>query len=228
MSSVSTGSLRVSIPVGEWDKSTLLAAEREMLGLYVSDHPLNGLEHVLRANSDLGVAALLDSDRAGQTVKVAGLVTTVQRKMTKASGEPWAIVSLEDLDASIDVMVFPKTYAPVGARLVEDAIVVVRGKFDRREDEAPRITAVEIAFPDLQTEASGPVRLTLDVARCVPPVVESIKEILHNHPGTVDVHLHLQKGNHTTVLRLEDRFRVRPGPSLYADLKALLGAGCLS
>jgi DNA polymerase-3 subunit alpha len=125
-------------------------------------------------------------------------------------------------------MVFPKTYAPVSARLVEDAIVVVRGKFDRREDEAPRITAVEIAFPDLQTEASGPVRLTLDVARCVPPVVESIKEILHNHPGTVDVHLHLQKGNHTTVLRLEDRFRVRPGPSLYADLKALLGAGCLS
>jgi DNA polymerase-3 subunit alpha len=223
----STGSLQVNIPVGEWDKSTLLASEREMLGLYVSDHPLNGLEHVLRANSDLGVAALLDSDRAGQTVKVAGLVTSVQRKMTKASGEPWAIVSLEDLDASIDVMVFPKSYAPVSARLVEDAIVVVKGKFDRREDEAPRITAVEIAFPDMQTEAAGPVRITLDVARCVPPVVESIKEILHNHPGTVDVHLHLQKGNHTTVLRLEDRFRVRPGPSLYADLKALLGAGCL-
>jgi DNA polymerase-3 subunit alpha len=224
----STGSLQVSIPVGEWDKSTLLTAEREMLGLYVSDHPLNGLEHVLRANSDLGVAALLESDRAGQTVKVAGLVTTVQRKMTKASGEPWAIVSLEDLDASIDVMVFPKSYAPVSARLVEDAIVVVKGKFDRREDEAPRITAVEIAFPDLQTEATGPVRITLDVARCVPPVVESIKEILHNHPGTVDVHLHLRKDQHTTVLRLEDRFRVRPGPSLYADLKALLGAGCLS
>ena len=220
--------LQVDVPVAEWDKTTLLAAEREMLGLYVSDHPLNGLEHVLRANSDLGIADLLDSDRAGQMVSVAGLVTSVQRKMTKASGEPWAIVSLEDLDASIDVMVFPKAYASVSARLVEDAVVVVRGKFDRREDEAPRVTAVEIGFPDMTTEDAGPVRISLDVARCVPPVVEAIKEILHSHPGTVDVHLHLRKGTQITVLRLEDRFRVRPGPSLYADLKALLGAGCLA
>jgi DNA polymerase-3 subunit alpha len=198
-----------------------------MLGLYVSDHPLNGLEHVLRANSDLSVAALLDSDRAGQVVTLAGLVTAVQRKMTKASGEPWAIVALEDLDASIDVMVFPKSYAPISARLVEDTVVVVKGRFDRREDEAPRITATEISFPDLTDEESGPVRISLDIGRCVPPVVEAMKEILHNHPGTADVHLHLRKGTTTTVLRLEDRFRVRPGPSLYADLKALLGASCL-
>ncbi len=147
--------------------------------------------------------------------------------MTKATGDPWAIVSLEDLDAGIEVMVFPKAYAPISARLVEDTVVVVRGRFDRREDEAPRITATEITFPDLSLEDSGPVRISMDVGRCVPPVVEAMKEILHNHPGTVDVHLHLRRGTQTTVLRLEDRFRVRPGPSLYADLKALLGAGCL-
>jgi DNA polymerase-3 subunit alpha len=221
------GSLQVQIPAGEWDKRTLLAAEREMLGLYVSDHPLNGLDHVLRANSDLSIAELLESEKNNEMVTLAGLITGVQRKATKNTGEPWAIVTLEDLDASIEVMVFPKTYAPVGPRLVEDTVVVMRGRFDRREEESPRLSAQEITFPDLEAAESGPVRLSVDAGRLVAPVAAALKEILANHPGSTDVHLLVRSGERTTVLRLEDRFRVRPGPSLSADLKALLGAGCL-
>jgi len=226
--SAETG-LRVApdVPVGEWDKQTLLAHEREMLGLYVSDHPLHGLEQVLANASDCSVAQLHSGDRPeGQTVTLGGLVTGVQRKTTK-QGSVWAIVTLEDLDGTIDVMVFPQTYMAVGTLLVEDAVVLVKGRIDRPDEDAARLVAMEVTQPDVSNAESGPVRLTLAAARCVPPVVERLKEILSVHPGTVEVHLHLSAAGRTTVLRLDDRLRVTPAPALFADLKALLGPGCL-
>ena len=131
----------LAIPVGEWEKSVLLAAERDMLGLYVSDHPLMGVEHVLAQVSDVSVAGLMaDEDRAdGSIVTIAGLVSGLQRKMTK-QGNPWAIATIEDLEGAIDVMFFPATYTLVATQLVEDAVVVVRGRLDKRE-EAPRLVA---------------------------------------------------------------------------------------
>ncbi len=215
------------IPLGEWDKSTLLAHEREMLGLYVSDHPLHGLEQVLANVSDCSIAQLHSGDRSeGSTVTVGGLVTGVQRKTTK-QGSVWAIITLEDLDGTIDVMVFPQTYAAVGTLLAEDAVVLVKGRIDRPDEDAPRIVAMEITQPDVSDVDSGPVRLSVAAARCIPPVVERLKEILAVHPGTVEVHLHLTAAGRTTVLRLDDRLRVTPAPALFADLKALLGPGCL-
>jgi len=166
--SAETG-LRVApdVPVGEWDKQTLLAHEREMLGLYVSDHPLHGLEQVLANASDCSVAQLHSGDRPeGQTVTLGGLVTGVQRKTTK-QGSVWAIVTLEDLDGTIDVMVFPQTYMAVGTLLVEDAVVLVKGRIDRPDEDAARLVAMEVTQPDVSNAESGPVRLTLAAARCV-------------------------------------------------------------
>ena len=216
----------IQVPLGEWDKTTLLAAERDMLGLYVSDHPLFGLERVLAAAADCTIARLTaDDERSdGQVVTVAGLIAGLQRKVTK-QGNPWAIATLEDLDGVIDVMVFPQTYQLVATQLVEDAVVVVRGRLDKREDQ-PRLVAMEITLPDLSEGPRGPVVITLPVARCVPPVVDRLKEVLATHPGVTEVHLQLQqKAGRTTVLRLDDRLRVTPSPSLYGDLKALLGPG---
>ena len=217
------------IGVGEWEKSALLAYEREMLGLYVSDHPLHGLEHVLAQLADTSVASLAADDHAdGSVVTVGGLITSVQRKTTKA-GSMWAIVTVEDLDGTVEVMVFPNTYATWGLQLAEDTIVVVKGRLDRTDDDGSRLVALEVSIPDLSTaEASGPVRLSLPSARCVPPVVERLKEILAAHPGVVEVHLHLTNGDRATVLRLDERLRVTPSPSLYGDLKALLGPSCLA
>jgi DNA polymerase-3 subunit alpha len=217
------------IPLGEWDKTALLAAEREMLGLYVSDHPLLGLEHVLAAAADCTVARLTSDDERpdGQIVTVAGLISGLQRKVTK-QGSPWAIASLEDLDGVIDVMVFPQTYQLVATQLVEDAIVVVKGRVDRREDQ-PKLVAMELTLPDLSDGPRGPVVISLPVARCVPPVVDRLKEVLATHPGVTEVHLQLvQQGGRTTVMRLDERLRVTPGPALYGDLKALLGPGSVS
>jgi DNA polymerase-3 subunit alpha len=217
--------VEIEVPVGEWDKARLLANEREMLGLYVSDHPLFGVEHVLAAAADCSVAALTSDEGRpdGQVVTVAGLISGLTRKVTK-QGSPWAIAALEDLEGVIDVMVFPATYQQVAAQLTEDTVIVVRGRLDKRE-EVPKLVAMEITLPDLSEGPRGPVVVTLPVARCVPPVVDRLKEVLATHPGVTEVHLQLQTADRTTVMRLDDRLRVSATPALYADLKALLGPG---
>jgi DNA polymerase-3 subunit alpha len=217
----------IEVPAGEWDKRTLLSYEREMLGLYVSDHPLLGIEHVITAAADCSVAALMSGeDRAeGSIVTIAGLITGLQRKVTK-QGNPWAIATLEDLDGAIDCMFFPATYQQYVMLLAEDAIVVVKGRLDRRED-VPKIVAMEVSQPDLSEGPSGPVVVRLPVTRCTPPLVERLKEVLATHPGVTEVHLQLHAHARTTLLRLDAGLRVTPSPALMGDLKALLGPACL-
>ncbi len=220
---------RLVAPPTEWDKKTLLAYEREMLGLYVSDHPLSGLEHVLASMSEMPLSALAAEERSdGQMVTVAGLVTGIQRKVTKAKGEPWAIITLEDLAGSVEVMCFPQLYASAGLQLAEDVVIIVRGRLEKGDEGAPRLRGMDITVPNMaDASSSGPVALHLDVARCTPPVVSRLREVLATHPGTVAVHLHLRNGATTTVLSIDERLRVTPTPSLYGDLKALLGPNCL-
>ncbi|MGH3497682.1 MAG: DNA polymerase III subunit alpha, partial [Nocardioidaceae bacterium] len=222
------GATTVVVPdVDEWDKQSLLGYEREMLGLYVSDHPLLGLEHVLAASADCTIGALLtDESRADNTsVTVAGMVTAVQRKLTK-KGDTWALVTLEDLEGAVDVMTFPSTYQLAAPLLVEDQILVVKGKL-RRKDDVPEISATEITVPEL-SRAAGPVVITLPAVRCTPPTVEQLKEVLGAHPGVTEVRLRLTSSASTKVMRLDEHLRVTADPALMADLKALLGAGCLA
>lgn len=216
------------ISVAEWEKSVLLAHEREMLGLYVSDHPLIGVEQLLAQMTDRSIASLHLDERVDAVVtNIGGLITAVQRKTTK-QGSPWAIISLEDLEGSVDVLVFPQTYQQASTLLVEDMVLIVRGRVDRSDDDGVRVIALEVTAPDVSEATSGPVRLTLAANRCIPPLVERLKDVLAMHPGTTEVHLHLTGGVSTTVLRLDDRLRVSPGPALFGDLKALLGPSCLA
>jgi DNA polymerase III subunit alpha len=216
----------ITIPMPEWDKTTLLAFEREMLGLYVSDHPLFGVEHILAANSDTSIAAMTaDTAPDGQIVTVGGILSSVTRKVTK-QGNSWAIGILEDLEGAIEVMFFPQTYLTCAAQLMEDAVVCVKGRLDKRED-IPKLIAMELRVPDLAQGPRGPVVVKLEAGRCSGPLVDRLKDVLRTHPGTTEVHLHLIGGIRTTVLRLDDGLRVAAAPSLFADLKALLGPGCL-
>jgi DNA polymerase-3 subunit alpha len=227
----------VPVPDGEWEKPTLLGFEREMLGLYVSDHPLLGLEHVLAAATDCSVAQLLgsaeeDAERGsrgergdGQLVTVGGIISGVHRKVTK-QGSVWAAATLEDLEGAMEVLFFPATYQTCMTLVIEDAVVVVKGRLDRRED-MPKLVAMEVSVPELPTGDDGPFVVSMMEARCVPPVVERLKEVLRTHPGATEVHLKLLSGARTKVLRLDDKLRVRPSPSLLADLKQLLGPACV-
>jgi DNA polymerase III subunit alpha len=220
----------VSVPdIDEWDKATLLGHERDMLGLYVSDHPLMGLEHVLSQGTDCTIGQLMTDDERpdGAVLTISGLVTSIQRKITRR-GDAWAMVTLEDLEGAVEVLLFPSAYQLASTLLVEDAIVTVKGRLSRSKDQ-PELHALEVSVPDIEQGASlGPVVLTLASTRCTPPVVSQLREVLGTHPGTTEVHLRLLHRTDRTLMRLDDRLRVTPSPALFADLKALLGPGCLT
>jgi DNA polymerase-3 subunit alpha len=226
-----SGSFGVSVTIpdiDEWDKMTLLGHERDMLGLYVSDHPLLGLEHVLSQGTDCTIGELmLDESRAdGSPICISGLVTSVQRKITKR-GDAWAMVTLEDLDGAIDVLLFPSSYQLASTLLVEDAILTVKGRLSKSKDQ-PEIHGQEVSVPDITDGPSGPVVISLPSTRCTGPVVEQLRDVLATHPGMTEVRLRLMKREQTLVMRLDDRLRVTPTPALFADLKQLLGPGCLT
>jgi DNA polymerase-3 subunit alpha len=220
--------MSVAIPdIDEWDKMTLLGYEREMLGLYVSDHPLLGLEHLLANTSDCTVGQLmLDEDRAdGSPIQITGLVTGVQRKITKR-GDAWAMVTVEDLDGAIDVLLFPSAWQLCGHMVSDDAIITVKGRLSRQKDQ-PEIHGQEVSVPDLSDGPSAPVVIKLPQTRVNPDTVDHLKEVLRTHPGVTEVHLKVLMREKTLVMRLDDH-RVAPSPALFADLKQLLGPGCLT
>ncbi len=219
----------VDVPdLPDWDKKQLLAFEREMLGLYVSDHPLSGMEHVLARAADTSIATLVaDEHRAdGSSVTVAGLLTSVQRKMSK-NGNPWAAVTIEDLEGSVEVMFFGETYLAYSTVLAEDQVVTLKGRV-RRRDEQMQLQAQEVSLPDTSAVADSPVHVTVPHTRCVEPVMMRLREVLTSHPGPAEVHVHVAEPGKTTVVRAADRLRVEKSPALFGDLKALLGPSCLS
>jgi len=218
--------LALEVSDQEWEKALLLAYEREMLGLYVSDHPLLGVEHVLRSATDTTISQILDEGVVHeQIITIAGLITAVQRKVSR-QGQSWAIVTVEDLEGAIDVRFFSSTYQTHALNLIEDRIVIIRGKIDKRE-ETPQITALELSLADINQAPIGPFVIKLEAERCTPPVVDRMKEILRSHPGTREVHLKIEGGVKNTILKLDDGLKITASPSLSADLKSILGPDCL-
>ncbi len=214
--------------VPEWDKRVRLGFEREMLGLYVSDHPLQGLEHILAAQRDLSIGQLRadDGPRDGM-LSIAGMITQVVRKQTK-NGDLWAIATVEDLESAIEVLLFPKVYATVAASLATDTVVRIKGRV-RSKDESVEMTGQEVAFPDVSEGPSGPLVIQLPAVRCTPAVVEQLRHVLRAHPGPTEVRVRLVSAtNGAKVWKLDEGLRVAPSRPLMADLKALLGPSCVN
>ena len=162
----------------------------------------------------------------GAVVTLAGMLTGVQRRITK-QGKPWASATLEDLGGAVEALFFPNTYELIGQYIAEDAIVVVKGRVDRR-DETPRLMAMDMTMPDVTVaDENRPVVLSLPANRCTPPLVDRLKEILLNHPGKAEVHVKLSHGSRITLLRLGP-YHVAPTTALKGDLKALLGPNSFS
>ena len=216
--------LEIEIPTFEWDKTTLLSFEREMLGLYVSDHPLLGVEHILRSNTDMSISSLLsDESTLDGMVTLGGLITGVQRKVSR-NGSSWAIVTLEDLEGAVEVLFFSNTYNQYALTLIEDRVVTVRGRFERRDDVV-RFTALEMKSLDVSTGPVGPLLISLPISQCTPPIVDRMKEILRSHPGKREVHMQIDDQGVLTTMKIDAL--VTASPSLSADLKSILGPDCL-
>ncbi len=210
---------RPSISNVEFDKSQRLAYEKEMLGLYVSDHPLMGAEAALARKADTKLGAL-DEAEDGAMVAVGGVVTALQRKWTKR-GDLMGIFVLEDLTASAETMVFPRTFTDYGHLLEDDRIVIVRGRVDKRDDQ-PKLMAqsIEVFEPDV-LGGSPPLRLEIRPNQLSDELIRELKVVLSAHQGDASVYIHLSDSQ---AVKLSDDYCVDTGNGLIPELRVLLGA----
>ena len=210
------------IPAQEWAQKTKLAFEKEMLGLYVSDHPLLSVGSALGAATTTTIADLNDmTDRS--PVTLGGIVGAITRRWTK-NGDPMLFFQLEGLEGSVEVIAFPKTVHEFGQLVVEDTVVVVNGHLDHRGDDV-KVVARELKELAVRDDTS--VRLAVAATRLTPEVVSNLKSILRNHPGSATVFLNLSDNGDTKVLRLGDDHKVEPRSALFAELKELLGPSAI-
>ncbi len=214
------------IPVTEEHKKILLANEKEMLGVFVSDHPLLGVEGLLARMCDCPISGLRQRP-AGEVVTIGGLVSGLQKKVTRR-GDIMLLIEFEDLSGmAVEVVVFAKTYEQFANVIQQDAILLVKGRvdFDARDDSCKMI-AMELRETNLSEDR--PLEISLPAELCGDPgFVGRLKEVLVNHPGSQQVFLHLARGTKTTVLKLGSEFWVDSSNGLAAELKALLGSKAL-
>jgi len=214
----------------EWDKRSKLAFEREMLGLYVSDHPLAGLEDQLARLAPTSIADVRAGERIkeGDIVTIAGLITSAQPRIARASGNPYGVIELEDFGGSIQIMVMGKTYQEFWPLVGADTIAVVKGRVQLRDDVAG-LSAQIITIPEIALAAAaeiGPMTLSLPETRATLDVVRQLADVLARHPGDTEVRLRLVREGRASVFEL--RHRVRRDPALTAELKSILGLGAVA
>ena len=212
---------RAKIPELHFDKKEQLAFEKEMLGLYVSDHPLMGAEAALRRKTDNTIVELAElEDGAMRTI--GGVVNGLQRKWTK-KGDLMAVFTLEDLQTSIEVMVFPRTMTDIGHQLADDAVLIVKGRVDKRDDLA-KFIAMDVEVFEGITDGAPPLRLKVPPHRLDAGTVDELKVLLTRFPGESQVFLHLGEDK---VLRLPEQFCVDTSHGLIGELRVLLGSGSI-
>jgi DNA polymerase-3 subunit alpha len=202
----------------EWDKKVRLAFEKEMLGLYISDHPLLGIEKMLAQMTDTAIPGLWDREDRSQA-SIAGVIGTVNRRYTR-KGDPMVYFSVEDLQGSVEAVAFPKTVAEHGPMIREDAIVVLRGRVDHRGDDVKFIVQ-SLSEPELSEDRT--VRVRVPASRLSTSVVENLKSVLTNHPGSAPVFIHMTSEGDEKVLRVGAEHNVEPRSALFAELRELLG-----
>jgi DNA polymerase-3 subunit alpha len=211
----------------EWSKKDKLAFEREMLGLYVSDHPLAGLELQLAKHATTTITDLLTSEHTqdGDTVTIAGLVTSVQHRVAKTSGNQYGMIQVEDFGGEITVMFMGKAYQEFAPTLINDSVVVVRGRVSMRDD-GMNLHAYSIFSPEVDSGGvSGPLTLTMPDARATTELVTQLGGILTRHSGDAEVRLKLVRGDVARVFEIP--YPVKVTPDLFGELKSLLGPNCL-
>jgi DNA polymerase-3 subunit alpha len=217
----------LAVPDTEFTKHERLGFEKEMLGLYVSDHPLLGAAAALSRHTDHTIAEakeaaeLLGED--AQIVRVGGVITEVQRRFSKR-GEEWARCTLEDLGGAIEVLCFSKAFTDYGALLEPDSVVVLTARLDARE-ESPKLVVVNVATPRLEP-GDDVLKIRLPLGKVTESFVAELKGVLREHAGTSAVQLLLQGAEERTI-QLPSEFSVDVR-SVIGVLRTLLGPDAIA
>ncbi len=218
---ISFDDTRIPIPPDEYQKHQRLVEEKEMLGLYVSDHPLMGAEAALRKHVDCSIADTKDLKASDMRI-VGGIVTSLIRRYTKR-GDLMATFTLEDLQSTIEVWVFPRTMQEWGNLLANDAVVCVKGRIDDRDDQL-KLVAMEVKRPELSLDgAAEPLNLLIPMSRMSDGLVDDLKKLLSEHPGESAVFLNIGEKK----MKLSGEFTVNTDNGLIAELRVLLGAAAV-
>jgi DNA polymerase-3 subunit alpha len=205
----------------EFDKSQLLKFEREMLGLYVSDHPLFGTERVLDRHVDTSCAGLREKND-NDNVTVGGVLTGLTKKFTR-KGDTYLVATLEDLTGNVEVVFWPNTYRAAHEVLLEDEVLVVTGRLEVR-DEAIKLQANRVSKPDLSEALGAPILVRFAAEQCTGDAVKRLKDILVHHPGPVAVHLQVDGADGASrTYRLGDELRVERHSGLFGEIKSAFG-----
>jgi DNA polymerase-3 subunit alpha len=213
-----------SIPDGEFEKAELLRLEKESLGLYVSEHPLSAIRDQLRRRTDCTLVEL-ERRREGETVLAGGLVASVRTTTTK-KGEPMAFVQLEDVTGSVEVIVFNSTYAAARGLLVEDAVLVVKGRVDHKQQGETKLVALEVSAFEAVPERRE-VRLKVDARSAPAGVIRELAGVVRDFPGEAPVYVDLVTSLGSKLLELGPDYRVDPQPDFFASVRHLLGAAAV-
>ncbi len=204
----------------EFPKERLLAYEKEMLGLYVSDHPLLGLEHALKEQTDMAISQLKEQ-KDGSIVWIGGIISKTTKVTTK-KGDLMLFLTVEDLEGSVEVVVFPNLYQKSRELILEDQPLRIRGRIDIKEDEA-KLIAQEIEALQGKKKGPLPIYIQLYEEKFSPQLLERLKRIIISHPGASPVFLQVKGKKDTTTLRLNDGYKVTSNSGFFAELKELLG-----
>jgi DNA polymerase-3 subunit alpha len=208
----------LAVPDIEWGKKAKLGFEKEMLGLYISDHPLLGVEQALAAMCSTTMPGMWEmEDKA--TATIGGVVGSITTRYTKA-GDPMYFFNFEDLQGSVEVVCFPRSVAEFGPMIREDAVLVITGRVDHRGDDVKMI-AQQVREPRLEAETT--VRLRVPATRMSRSTVEQLRGVLANHPGNAGVYLHMTSDTGERVIELGSEHRVEARSALFAELRELLG-----
>ena len=225
--------LTVTIPdVPDWDRREKLNFERDMLGLYVSDHPLRGLERALSDAASHSVHDIIGEDshvRDGETVTIAGMLTGVSRRIAKSSGNQYASVELEDPSgATITVMFFSRAYETMGAALADDLICSIRGRVQRRDDGSVNMSAQELQILEISDDGrAAPITIVVPEYLVIEANLKELKETLRDHKGTADVRMLVRTRDKEQLVLLDPSVRVEPNPSLFGEIKTIFGPSCI-
>jgi DNA polymerase-3 subunit alpha len=212
------------IPPEEYEKQELLALEKEVLGLYVSEHPLHGIRDQLRRKVDLPVVEV-SGRRDGDVVSVGGIVGAI-RSLTTRKGEPMAFVRLDDLSGSIEVIVFNSAYAAARELLETDRVLLVKGRVDHKDGET-KLIALEVSAFEAVPERRE-VLLRVDARRAQAGTIRELAELVRGFPGESPVLVALETSGGPRTLQFGPGYRVRPEPDFFAEVKALLGEAAVA
>ncbi|MGO1381191.1 MAG: DNA polymerase III subunit alpha, partial [Corynebacterium sp.] len=220
---------KVEVPDQHWERKHELTLEKEMLGLYVSGHPLDGFEASLDSQIDTPLTTVLSGElQDKRAIKVGGIISGVDRRVDK-KGNPWAIVTVEDQHgAQIELLCFSRTYSMVAPMIAEDNIILAQAEVSIRDDRTSLFcNDLKPAELSVGAGAGVPLRLRMRIDQCTPDNMDRLKGVLHNNKGDSDVYLTLFDGTEELQYMLPADLRVARTSSLMGDLKASTWAGVL-